>query len=454
MLNRREFAGALAGAAALSAQPPNPPRPNILFILADDLGYGDLGCYGQRDIQTPNLDRLAAAGTRFTQAYAGSTVCAPSRGSLMTGLHTGHAFIRGNANIDLPANTVTAPRILKQAGYRTAMIGKWGLGTIRGTGTPEQQGFDDWFGYLDQVHAHTYYPTELWENGREVFLAGNFGPGRTDYSPDLFTRRAHRFLDHQTTANPFFLYLAYTTPHANNERGAQTGNGMDVPSDEPYGNRNWPQVEKNFAAMVTRMDRDIGSLIDKLKARGILDNTLIVFTSDNGPHREGGHDPDFFHSRGPLRGIKRDLYEGGIRVPAIAHWPGVVPAGVSDVPWAFWDFLPTAAELAGAPAPKITDGRSIVPALKGGAKGGAITGRDYFYWEFHENGFFQGVRQGKWKAVRYHRRSNPIELYDLSSDAGETRNLAAQNPEIVRHMAEIMTNARTESSEFPIKESA
>lgn len=441
MLTRRAFAGGLA-AAALPAQR---PRPNILFILADDLGYGDVGCYGQREIQTPNLDRLAASGTRFTQAYAGATVCAPSRCALMTGLHTGHAFIRGNARVDLPANTLTVPRLLSGQGYRTSLIGKWGLGSICGTGQPDKQGFQEWFGYLDQVHAHTYYPTELWDNGKEFFLAGNFGPSRTDYSPDIFTRRAHQFLDRQTAANPFFLYLAYIIPHANNERGAATGNGMEVPSDAPYGNRDWPQVEKNFAAMVTRMDRDIGGLMDKLRARGLDRDTLVIFTSDNGPHREGGHDPNFFHSSGPLRGIKRDLTEGGIRVPSIASWPGVVPAGrTCDAPWAFWDLLPTAAELSGAPAPKGLDGVSIAPLLKGENS----LKRDYFYWEFHEGGFAQAVRFDKWKGLR--KNFGPVELYDLASDISESRNLAGEHPDIARRATELINASRTESAEFPV----
>lgn len=439
----------MLGGLAASALLGQTRKPNIVFILADDLGYGDLGCYGQKEILTPNIDRLAAGGMRFTQVYAGDTVCAPSRCALMTGLHSGHGFIRGNAKVDLPAGTMTAPRLLQSAGYRTALFGKWGLGTARGSGVPDRQGFDEWFGYLDQLHAHTYYPTHLWDNGEEYFLGGNFGPGRTDYSHDLFTRRALQFVEKQKAGSPFFLYLAYTIPHANNERGAQTGNGMEVPSDAPYSEKPWPQVEKNFAAMVTRMDRDVGRLMDLLKARGLESDTLVIFTSDNGPHREGGHDPEFFHSRGGLRGIKRDLYEGGIRVPAIACWPGVIrPGTVSDAVWAFWDLLPTVAELAMVKTPAGMDGVSFAPALRGAA----MAKREYLYWEFHEAGFSQGVRMGNWKGVRRKSRSAAIELYDLEADIGETRDLAAAHPEVVRRIGEIMMAGRTESREFPVRE--
>lgn len=440
MMTRRNFVAGLGAAAGAGAQPAV-RKPNIIFILADDLGYGDLGCYGQRRIQTPNLDRLAASGMRFTQAYSGSTVCAPSRCALMTGLHSGHGFIRGNARLDLPAGTPTAARTLQSAGYRTALIGKWGLGTIGGAGQPDKQGFDEWFGYLDQLHAHTYYPTELWDNGKEFFLTGNFGPSRMDYSHDLFTKRALEFIGQQKAGSPFFLYLAYTIPHANNERGTQTGNGMEVPSDAPYTDRDWPQPEKNFAAMVTRLDRDVGRLLETLRARGLERDTLVVFTSDNGPHKEGGHSPQFFESSGPLRGIKRDLYEGGIRVPAIASWPGTItPGQTCPEPWAFWDFLPTVAELSGSAVPKRLDGVSILPLLRGKTPGER---RQPFYWEFHEGGFSQAVRFGNWKGVR--RPGGPVEVYDLAADVGETRDLAASEPEIARKVEQLMKSSRTES---------
>jgi arylsulfatase A-like enzyme len=454
-MKRREFLQtlpAMAGLGMAQAQPAR--RPNILFIMADDLGYGDLGCYGQKQIQTPNIDRLAASGMRFTQAYAGATVCAPSRCALMTGKHSGHGFIRGNANVSLRPQDTTVAEVLKKAGYNTALIGKWGLGEPYSTGTPNRKGFDEWFGYLSQLLAHTYYPTTLWENEKEFMVTGNFSSKRTAYSHDLFTARALSFLERQRAGSPFFLELAYTIPHANNEAGNQTGNGLEVPSDEPYTSRDWPQVEKNFAAMITRMDRDVGRVLDALRARGLDRETLVIFTSDNGPHKEGGgqgmpgQNPEFFHSSGPLRGIKRDLYEGGIRVPAIASWPGVIsPGTTSDAKWAFWDFLPTAAELAGAPAPRGIDGMSIVPALQGRP----LPNREYFYWEFHEGGFFQGVRMGDWKGVRLKAKAAPIELYDLATDVGEKNNVAAQHPEVVKRIGEIMASARTESAEFPVR---
>ena len=443
-MTRRDFLGTVA-VAGLSAQPA-PARPNVLFILADDLGYGDLGCYGQEQIATPNLDRLASEGTRFTQAYAGSTVCAPSRCCLMTGFHSGHARIRGNARVPLAPNDLTVAQVFKQAGYRTGIVGKWGLGNPGSTGVPNLQGFDEWFGYLDQQHAHSYYPDHLWENDREVILGRNLGV-RQEYSHDLFTTRALDFVDRHK-AGPFFLYLAYTIPHANNELGRDTGNGMEVPSDAPYSKKNWPAQERNFAAMVSRLDADVGKMMARLKAAGIDDNTVVFFSSDNGPHREGGHSPDFFRSSGPLRGIKRDLYEGGIRVPMLARWPGQIPAGrVSDQVWAFWDFLPTAAELAGAPRPRPLDGISMVNALLGKEQ----RSHEHLYWEFHEGGFKQGVRMAEWKGVRLGTQ-RPVELYNLTDDLGEKNNVAAQHPDIVRRIEDVLRSARTDSRDFPIKE--
>ncbi|HKS37383.1 MAG TPA: arylsulfatase, partial [Verrucomicrobiae bacterium] len=346
--------GFLAGLEAAPAQSADPDglrrkgqdKPNIIFILADDLGYGDLGCYGQKKIKTPNLDRLAAEGMRFTQCYAGSTVCAPSRASLMTGRHTGHARIRGNERVPLKPEDVTVAETLKPLGYATGIIGKWGLGNEGTTGIPNKQGFDEWFGYLDQVHAHNYYPDHLWRNEGQWSLAANAGGKKGEYTHDFFTRAALNFLK-MNQKQPFFLYLAYTIPHANNELGRKTGNGMETPGDAPYSGEQWPQPEKNKAAMIARLDGDIGKILNRLKELKLDQDTVIFFSSDNGPHREGGVDPKFFESSGPLRGIKRDLYEGGIRVPMIARWPGRIKAGaLSDQVWAFWDFLPTAAELA------------------------------------------------------------------------------------------------------------
>ncbi len=446
-MNRRDFLASL-GAAALPGQG-QPRRPNIVFILADDLGYGNLGCYGQKRIQTPHLDRMAAEGMKFTQAYAGSTVCAPSRCCLMTGLHTGHARTRGNKNPNLPLRPedVTVTELLKMAGYRTGLIGKWSLGELGSTGYPTRKGFDEWFGYFSQTHAHTYYPEHLLDGEQAVLQRGNFGARKEDYAHDVFTERALKFVE-GAGAQPFFLHLCYAIPHANNELGRDTGDGMEVPSYEPYHNESWPKQEKGFAAMITRMDRDIGRLLEALKKTGADGNTLVLFASDNGPHREGGHDPDFFDDNGPLRGIKRDLYEGGIRIPAIARWPGRIrPGQSSDHAWAFWDFLPTACDLAGVKTPAGLDGVSFLPALLGKPQ----PRHEYLYWEFHERGFDQAIRMDGWKGVRKGTRG-AIELYDLNSDLGETRNVAQSNPAVVKRMAELFRVARTESEEFPIRE--
>lgn len=447
-MNRRQFLG-VAGAGLAAAQS-SPTRPNIVLILADDLGYGDLGCYGQKQIPTPNIDRLAAEGIRFTSAYAGSTVCAPSRCCLHTGFHTGHARVRGNIGVPnelaLRPEDTTVAEILKQAGYRNGIFGKWALGTLGGAGYPLDQGFDEWFGFFSQSHAHNYYPEHLLDGRGALALKGNMGTQKKDYAPNLILDRALRFIE--KTSEPFFLYFPTTIPHANNEMGRDTGNGMEIPEDAPFSDRPWPQVEKNFAAMVARLDRDVGRILDTLKATGKDSNTLVIFSSDNGPHQEGGHKSDFFDSNGPLKGIKRALYEGGIRVPAIARWTGRIrPGQVSDQPWAFWDFLPTVAELAGVPAPRGIDGISIVPTLTGQ---GAQKQHDYFYWEFHEGGFAQAVRQGQWKAVRKISQTT-VELYDLSADIGEERDLAAAHPDLAQKLLNLMRTARTESADFPVK---
>jgi len=312
-------------------------RPNIIFILADDLGYGDLGCFGQKTIQTPNIDKLAAEGMKLTDYYAGSTVCAPSRCCLMTGLHTGHALVRGNARVPLRPEDMTVAKLLKGAGYTTGIIGKWGLGEGGSTGIPNRQGFDYWFGYLNQRHAHNYYPDFLWKNEEKIPLKGNkltrpaeggwgVAAEKVTYSHDLFAGEALNFVE-KNKARPFFLYLALTIPHANNEAGKK---GMEVPDFGDYADKDWPEAQKGHAAMITRMDGDIGRLIAKLKALGIDNDTFVFFSSDNGPHKEGGADPAFFKSSGPLRGYKRALYEGGIRVPTIARWPGKIKAGTTS----------------------------------------------------------------------------------------------------------------------------
>lgn len=451
---------ALCSADAAQTNRPNPlleklnrPRkPNIIFILADDLGYGDVGCYGQQKIKTPNIDRLATEGMRFTQCYAGSTVCAPSRAVLMTGLHTGHARIRGNAAVPLATEDVTIAELLKRSGYTSGAIGKWGLGLVDSAGSPSKKGFDEWFGYLDQTHAHDYYPEFLWrmEPGRLPdmrYFEDNMKGKRSLYSHDLFTTAATNFIRINVN-KPFFLYVAYTIPHANNELGRKTGNGMEVPSDAPYSGENWPQPEKNKAAMITRMDTDIGKILGTLKAMKIDTNTVIFFSSDNGPHKEGGVDPVFFKSSGPLRGLKRDMYEGGIRVPMIVRWPAKIATGtVSDQVWAFWDFLPTACEIAGVNPPDKIDGISILPTLLGRKQ---TSQHEFLYWEFHEKGSKQAVRMGDWKAVRL-APTTPLELYNLKIDLGEMQNIADQHPDVVAKIEKHLKTARTESEHWPMR---
>jgi arylsulfatase A-like enzyme len=441
---------------------PAPRKPNIIFILADDLGYGDLGCYGQAKIKTPNIDQLAAEGIRFTDCYAGSTVCAPSRCTLMTGLDTGHAWIRGNADLALRPQDRTVAQLLQAAGYRTGLIGKWGLGDAHTTGVPHAKGFDEFLGYLNQTHAHDYYTDHLWRYSEqpkydgEELLYENVGGKQRLYIPDLFTTAALNYVrinapDELNHYRPFFLYLAYTTPHANNELGRRTGNGMEVPSDVPYSNNAWPQVEKNKAAMITGLDADVGKLMAQLKKLKLEDNTIIFFSSDNGPHKEGGVDPKFFRSSGPLRGVKRDLYEGGIRVPMLVRWPArIKPGQVTHLPWAFWDFLPTAAEIADAKVPPDLDGISILPTLLGKPQEHR---HEFLYWEFHERGFHEAARMGDWKAVRPEANA-PLELYNLKTDLGEEHNVAADNPAVVARFEEFFKTARTESEHWPVAKSA
>lgn len=437
------------------------PRPNIIFILADDLGYGDLGCYGQQRIRTPRIDRLAAEGLRFTQAYAGSTVCAPSRCALMTGRHMGHARVRGNAGRANPlaqslrVGDVTVAGMLQGAGYTTALIGKWGLGDVGGAeaGLPRRQGFDFFFGYLNQRHAHNYYPSFLWRNEERVRLRNTVpnedpdGAGVSDnkieYSADLIADEALAFI-RRAQDRPFFLYFAPTIPHANNEAGPA---GMEVPDLGWYRDRDWPPAQKAHAAMISRLDRDVGRILDLLRELGLDERTLVLFSSDNGPHREGGFDPAFNDSSGPLRGIKRDLYEGGIRVPFIARWPGRVPAGrVSGQVTAFWDFLPTVAELAGVANPPACDGISIAPTLLGRPP---RRQHEFLYWEFFEGGFKQAIRAGDWKGIRL-APGRPLELYDLKTDLGETRDLAASRPEVVKRLDRLLARAREDSPDWPV----
>ena len=440
-----------------AAAPERPP--NIIFILADDLGYGDLGSYGQRRIQTPNLDRMADEGMRFTDHYAGSTVCAPSRCVLMTGLHTGHCRIRGNAPLPLAPADVTVAERLKEGGYTTGLIGKWRLGEAGSTGVPNRQGFDYFFGYLNQIRAHNYYPDYLWQNEDRYPLdnvvetvqqgyaqgIGSYATEKVQYSHDLFTEEALAFVE-RNQEQPFFLYLAYTIPHANNESRFAGEHGMEVPDYGPYADEDWPEAEKGAAAMISRLDADVGRLLEHLKMLGLDEHTLVLFSSDNGPHREGGHDPTFFESSGPLRGIKRALYDGGLRVPLIARWPGrIQPGAVTDHPSAFWDVLPTAVDAAGLTPPEGIDGISYLPTLLGQEQ----PAHDYLYWEFFEQGAKQAIRRGIYKAV-YFWETNQTELYDLSTDPGEARDLAAQYPNLAESLHALMRQARTPSEHWSL----
>jgi arylsulfatase A-like enzyme len=425
-------------------------RPNIVFILADDLGYGDLGCYGQTRIQTPHLDRLASQGIRFTQFYAGAPVCAPSRNVLMTGQHTGHATLRANAKIDLRADEVTIAEVLKTAGYATGLIGKWGLGKEGSSGYPLKKGFDYFFGYVDQTMAHNYYPEYLVRNDERVPLRnvvpnpGPYGQGvasvKVDYAADLMADEAVKFVrDHR--AVPFFLLFATTLPHANGEANEE---GMEVPDYGPYEREDWPIPSKGYAAMVTRLDAQVGRLMSELRALGLEKNTLVIFTSDNGPHREGGNDPTFFKSSGPLRGIKRDLYEGGIREPLIVHWPAQTPPGVtSDHIGYFGDFMATFAELAGVRAPEQIDSLSFVPVILGNPS--EQQPHESLYWEFYERASAQAVRMGRWKAIRSPLFTGNIELYDLKEDLVEQNNVAQQHPEVVAQAVAAMNGAHVPS---------
>jgi arylsulfatase A-like enzyme len=466
-IGRRDFLKAMGIAASASALPSwlpvraaTKPRPNILLIVADDLGYGDLGCYGQKKILTPNIDKLAEEGMRFTQCYAGSTVCAPSRCSLMTGMHNGHNRIRDNLphNVWLRPDDLTVAEVLKQAGYKTGGMGKWALGNPGSWGIPNYQGFDYWYGHLNQDQAHFYYPDYLWENDKVELLQkvvikddvgklqGNRGGKNVWYTHDLFTEKAISFIE-QNREDPFFLYLAYTIPHFS-DYPKDTPEHYIVPSDEPYSDKDWPQIAKNYAAMITRMDRDIGRIMELLKKLGIDENTIVFFTSDNGPYKGSPIPIEFFDSNGALRGGKRDVYEGGIRIPMIVRWPGKIrPGRVSEQVWAFWDFLPTAAELAGLPVPKDIDGISMLPVLSGKPQ----KSHEYLYWDYGHvrKTYKQAVRMGDWKGVR-NGAGAPIELYNLNQDLGEGADVASKHPKVVAQIEQIMRTAPADSEDYPI----
>lgn len=408
--------------------------------MADDLGYADLGCFGQREIRTPNIDRLAVEGTRFPNYYAGAPVCAPSRSVLMTGLHAGHTRLRGNTSdlypgtrVPLLEEDVTVAELLKGQGYATAGIGKWGLGEWDSTGHPNLQGFDKWFGFLNQDRAKDYYTPWVWSDGAQYTLPGNTGGAEVTYVHDLFTEEALGFV-RENRRTPFFLYLAYTIPHMD----------FEVPELGIYATRGWTVDERSYAAMVTRMDTDVGRLLQLLEELGLEEETLVMFTSDNGAvERWEGR----FNSSGPLRGRKRDLYEGGIRAPLVARWPGRLEPGASnEFVWGFHDILPTFVELAGGGAPSGLDGISVATMLEGGAP---PPGDRYLYWEFHENGFFQSVRHGKWKGVRGG-LDGVLELYDLESDPGEVDNIASGNPAIVADLESYLSGARVPSPWWPV----
>jgi len=446
-------------------------KPNIVYILADDLGYGDLSCYGQQRFSTPNIDKLAAEGMLFTQHYAGTTVCAPSRSSLMTGQHTGHTFIRGNkewnpeGQYPLEAKAVTIAEILKDAGYVTGAFGKWGLGYPGSEGDPNKQGFDEFFGFNCQRLAHNYYPGHLWHNQEKIVLNENSGDQFVTYAPDLIHTQALLFIENNRE-KPFFLYYPSTIPHAElllPEENLAEFRGKFLPEKvykgaEP-GDKNFrtgaygtqPEAHAAFAAMVTYLDKQVGELVEKLKEEGIYDNTLIMFSSDNGPHLEGGADPDYFNSNGKFRGYKRDLYEGGIREPMIAVWNGkIAAASTSDHISAFWDVLPTIAEVSGAKVPENIDGISFLPALLGKEQ----QEHNYLYWEFHERGGRKAIRKGDWKLVNYQvndPEKTSVELYNLNTDPGEENNVAETHPEIVEELQQLMEKARTESEVFPFK---
>jgi len=492
-VNRREFVRAMGAGAAgvalpqLAACVPAARRPpNIVFILADDLGYAEVGAYGQQKIRTPNIDRLAAEGMRFTQHYAGSPVCAPSRCTLLTGMHTGHAYIRDNDEMafrgdvwrdlslegqrPLPEGTRTVATLLREAGYATGAIGKWGLGGPGSSGEPNRQGFDYWYGHLCQRLAHNYYPVHLWRNTEKHGLPENpyFHPHQRfpadadpndpasyaayaggQYAMDLMAEEARGFIRRHRDV-PFFLYLPFPVPHAalqvpEDSLAEYEGAFDDTPyrGDKGYLPHRAPRAA--YAAMITRMDREIGRILDLLRDLGLEDDTVVFFTSDNGPTFNGGTDSAFFESAGPLRGLKTELYEGGIRVPFIARWPGRIPAGsVSDHVSAFWDVLPTLTALAGAASPPDVDGRSMLPTLLGRPDDQERHG--YLYWEYHGR---QAVRLADWKAYRP-RVDAPLELYDLAADLGEARDVAAEHPDVVARAAETMRTARTESELFPL----
>jgi len=447
-------------------------KPNIIYILADDMGYGDAGCYGQKTLKTPNLDKMAAEGMKFTRHYAGCTVCAPSRCVLMTGLHTGHCRVRGNGEGHIPDEDLTLPKLLKTAGYHTACIGKYGLGKPLPLDDPQRKGFDESFGYVGTSHAHNFYTKALIRNGKIVDLPDTVIPGtaknaqdysdsdlvgtgvapldgRNAWAPQLLADDVQRYLGERAKAKePFFLYYAFNIPHANNEadKNSPLGHGLESPDYGEFKDKDWPDAEKGFAQFMRFLDNEVGKVLSRLKDLGLAENTLVMFSSDNGPHQEGGHQSDFFNSNGDFKGIKRDLTDGGIREPFIAWWPGKVKAGaVSEHVSGFQDLLPTVAELSGARLTTATDGISFAPTLLGKSD---QQQHSHLYWAFNEQGGKQAVLKWPWKLIHLNNggetkakgKPKPLEklLYNLEADIGEEKNLAAEKPEIVAELEQLM----------------
>ena len=459
-------------------------KPNIIYILADDLGYGDLSFLGQTKFKTPNIDKLAAEGMVFTQHYAGTTVCAPSRSALMTGLHTGHTQVRGNRGLNggqfpLKEGTQTLATLLKEAGYATGAFGKWGLGYPGSEGEPLNQGFDVFFGFNSQTIAHNYYPRELWDNDKTVKLEGNQGTEQGQYAPNLIQEKRLAFIE-KNKDNPFFMFVPTIVPHAElfapeeymekfltktnpeppyqyeSKLGPETYyDGLDDPEHPRYkaggyGSQAYPHAA--FAAMVTLLDDHVGQIVSKLEELNLVENTIVIFTSDNGPHLEGGADPDFFNSNGPFQGYKRDLHEGGIHVPMIVSWPIKVKKGSeTDHVSAFWDILPTFSDIVGIETVGTLDGISFLPTLLGTDDQPT---HSHLYWEFHEKGGKQAIRKGKWKGIKLNvfEGNETIQLYDLEQDPGETKDLASEYPEVVEEIKGLMQSSRTEDSEWPFEE--
>jgi arylsulfatase A-like enzyme len=472
----------LASLAGFSHAEPTKPhtKPNIVYILVDDAGYGDFGCYGQTTLLTPNVDRLAAEGMKFTRHYAGSTVCAPSRCVLMTGLHTGHSRVRGNGLGFIPDTDITVARLLKSAGYRTACIGKYGLGMPLPADDANQKGFDHFFGYVDTAHAHNCYTTFLVRDGKRVPLDNEIVPGsegkadgtgvapsagRKQWAPQLIADDVQRWLDErgEEKDQPFFLLYALNLPHANNEalENSPLGHGMETPGYGEFAARDWPDVEKGFASAMKFVDNEVGAVLAKLTKLGLDENTVVMFSSDNGPHQEGGHRAMFFQSNGGLAGTKRDLTEGGVREPFLVRWPGTITPGTSsDHVSGFQDFLPTAADLAGVKVPVECDGISFLPTLLG--KNAQQKQHPYLCWYFNEGGGKSAVLQWPWKLIHLNTgsanqfgthdtstvkkrpaaaKSPVVHLFNLEADPAETKNVAVENPEKVKELEATMKQA-------------